>query len=133
MSLARSWTALALAGVLAGCAHGPQPLYAWGSFPHQQYDTLRGAGASPAEQIRTLEAEARKADDAKAALPPGLRAHLGLLYLDSGDADKARSLWLAEKAAFPESAPYIDTLLKRLGAPAAPASAPSADAGKPKA
>jgi hypothetical protein len=37
-----------------------------------------------------------------------------MLHLDGGNADRARELWQAEKAAFPESAPYIDQLLKRL-------------------
>lgn len=121
MKVRSTLCALALAASLAalqGCAHAPQPLYQWGTFPHQQYDTLRGDGASPSEQIQALEAQSQKASAAHLALPPGLRAHLGMLYLDAGDTDKARSLWRAEKAAFPESAVYMDQLLKRLDEPA---------------
>ncbi len=103
---------------LAGCAHAPQPLYAWGTFPHQQYDTLRGEGQSPAEQIAALEAQSEKSAAAHTALPPGFRAHLGMLYLDAGNPDKARALWNGEKAAFPESTVYIDQLLARLDGPA---------------
>ena len=101
------------ATALIGCAH-QQPMYDWGAFPHQQYDTLRGEGQSPAEQITALEAQADKAAAAHTALPPGFRAHLGMLYLDAGNPGKARTLWLGEKAAFPESAPYVDQLLARL-------------------
>jgi hypothetical protein len=108
----------AVFAVLQGCAHAPQALYQWGTFPHQQYDTLRGDGASPAEQLQALEAQSQEASAAHLALPPGFRAHLGLLYLDGGDAGKARALWLEEKAAFPESAPDMDQLLKRLDEPA---------------
>jgi hypothetical protein len=103
--------------LLAGCAHQPRDLYMWGAFPRQQYDALLREGASPDEQIRTLEAQAEKARGANAALPPGFRAHLGMLYLNAGNVDQARELWLAEKSAFPESAPYMDRLLGRLQAP----------------
>ena len=118
----RGIAGVAVLAVLAGCALGPQPLYQWGTFPHQQYDTLRGAGQSPADQIQALETQSRKANAAHAALPPGFRAHLGMLYLDAGDADRARALWQDEKAAFPEAAPYMDQLLKRLDGPAKGAS-----------
>ncbi len=123
MNRSRWVTRLALAGciaALAGCATkgGPGPLYMWESFPRQQYDTLLREGYSPDEQIRLLEAHAEKARGANAALPPGLRAHLGMLHLGAGNAGRARDLWTAEKAAFPESAAYMDQLLKKLDAPA---------------
>jgi hypothetical protein len=105
--------------LLAGCAQrGPAPLYLWETFPRQQYDALLHEGASPEEQIRLLESHAEKARGASAALPPGFRAHLGMLHLNAGHVDQARDLWTAEKTAFPESAAYIDQLLKRLSAPA---------------
>ena len=105
--------------MLAGCATRPQPLYLWESFPRQQYDALLGAGAGAgvAEQIQALEAHAAKARAESAALPPGFRAHLGMLQLSVGNADGARRLWQEEKTAFPESTPYIDRLLERLNAP----------------
>ncbi len=102
---------------LAGCAQPQKPLYMWEAFPRQQYDALLSAGVSPTGQVGLLEAHAEKARGAGAALPPGFRAHLGMLKLADGDADRARQLWQEEKAAFPESAPYIDQLLKRLDAP----------------
>lgn len=104
---------------LAGCAaKGPGPLYMWETFPRQQYSALLREGVSPDEQIRALEAHAEKARGANAALPPGFRAHLGMLHLGAGNPQRARELWQSEKAAFPESAPYMDRLLKRLDAPA---------------
>lgn len=104
---------------LAGCAtRGPGPLYMWETFPKQQYETLLRDGYSPDEQIGVLEAHAEKARGAHAALPPGFRAHLGMLQLGAGNVDRARELWIAEKAAFPESAAYMDQLLKKLDAPA---------------
>lgn len=104
--------------VLAGCAHKAQsPLYMWEAFPKMQYDTLLRPGVTPLEQVGAMEAQAEKARAAGAALPPGFRAHLGMLKLSAGDVDQARQLWQAERAAFPESTPYMDQLLKRLDAP----------------
>ena len=104
---------------LAGCANrAPAPLYSWESFPKLQYASLQGAGVATVEQVGAMEAHAEKARAANAALPPGFRAHLGMLKLASGDAEQARRMWQAEKLAFPESAPYMDQLLKRLDASA---------------
>lgn len=107
--------------VIVGCAQAPKPLYVWETFPKQQYEALLREGASPDEQIRTMEAHAEKARAATGVLPPGFRAHLGMLHLSVGDATAARQMWQAEKAAFPESAPYIDSLLKRLDSTVKPA------------
>ena len=120
MKLAFCARRLVLAGciaVLAGCANRPPALYMWESFPRQQYDALQRAGFSPQEQIRLLEEHAEKARGANANLPPGFRAHLGMLMLSEGQAERARELWQAEKLAFPESAAYVDGLLKRLQPP----------------
>jgi len=101
--------------MLVGCANRTPPsLYLWETFPRQQYDTLLRNGTSALEQIQLLEAHAEKARAGNAALPPGFRAHLGMLHLDVGNVDRARTLWQSEKASFPESAPYMDRLLQRL-------------------
>ena len=104
---------------LAACANKPRPpLYLWETFPKLQYDALLRGGVPPLEQMALLEAQAEKARATGAALPPGFRAHLGMLKLAGGDADRARELWMAEKTVFPESSPYMDQLLRRLDAPA---------------
>lgn len=118
-SLARCMTLGLGIALLAGCAHkGPPPLYVWESFPKMQYDTLLAGGNSPSEQMAAMDAQAERARATGAALPPGFRAHLGMLRLAAGDVDQARYLWESEKQAFPESSPYMDQLLKRLNGPA---------------
>lgn len=92
----------------------------WESFPRQQYSVLLRDGVDPNQQIRDMEAHAEKARASNGALPPGFRAHLGMLYIGAGNTQRARELWQAERAAFPESAPYMDRLLMKLdGMPAA--------------
>lgn len=110
----RAIPALSLAALVAGCAQPPKPLYLWESFPRQQYEALLRDGMSTESQVQAMEEHAVKARSANAALPPGFRAHLGMLYLAGGNADKARELWAAEVSAFPEAAPYMNQLLKRL-------------------
>jgi hypothetical protein len=111
----RPLAAAAFALWLAGCAQTSAPLYMWETYPRQQYAYLLHEGMSPDQQINEIEAHAEKARAANAQLPPGLRAHLGMLYLSVGNPGRAMELWNAEKAAFPESTPYMDQLLKRLG------------------
>ena len=95
-------------------------MYMWESFNRQQYSALVHEGVGPDEQIRAMEAHAEKARGANAALPPGFRAHLGMLQLSVGNPQRAKELWQSEKTAFPESAPYMDQLLRKLDSPAQP-------------
>ena len=101
---------------LVGCAQSGAPLYMWESYPRQQYAYLLREGISPDQQIQEIETHAEKARAANAQLPPGLRAHLGMLYLSVGNPGRAIELWNAEKVAFPESTLYMNQLLRRLGA-----------------
>jgi hypothetical protein len=120
-SPALRFSASALVLALSACAHAPAPLYSWEDFPAQQYAVLVHDGSSsPENQTHALEAQAEKARGTNAALPPGFRAHLGYLYLQAGNPGRARELWLAEKTAFPESAPYMERLIRKLDPPQTP-------------
>ena len=103
-----------VAATLAGCVQPPKQLYMWETFPKQQYDALLRENMNASEQIVAMESHVEKARAAGASLPPGFRAHLGMLHLSAGNAEQARTLWQAEKAAFPESSAYIDRLLQKL-------------------
>lgn len=113
-SIVRWFLAASAVVVAAGCAHREPPLYMWENFTRQQYDALSRDGGKIEDQLRQMEAHAEKAKAENAELPPGFRAHLGMLQLNMGNTDRARELWTDEKLVFPESAPYMDQLLKRL-------------------
>lgn len=108
----RTAAALALGFALVGCAQPVKPLYHWDGFQRQLYEHFKGDGSSPGEQLLVLEAQAQKAAASGAALPPGFRAHLAIVYLKLGRDAEARLQLEGEKAAFPESAAYMDFLLK---------------------
>ena len=102
---------LALAA-LTGCATQPRPLYYWGEYQSQQYAYFKKQD-TPQAQLAKLDETANKAASQNLPLPPGFNAHLGLLYLQSGQGGKAQMAFQTEKARFPESAAYMDFLLKK--------------------
>jgi hypothetical protein len=118
-SFRRTLGVVAITLLASGCATRPEPLYQWGNFPRLQYEVLQRSGANPIEQIEFMELHAAKVRADNAALPPGFRAHLGMLKLSLGDVEGAKAAWGAEKVAFPESTHYMDRLLKHVDKPAA--------------
>ena len=105
--------ALATVGlVFVGCAQHVKPLYHWEGYQRQMYEHFKGDGSSPSDQLLALEAQAQKASASGSALPPGFRAHTAMVLLKLGREQEARAQLEAEKAAFPESAAYMDFLLK---------------------
>lgn len=93
-------------------------MYYWGDYQPQVYNYFAGDSQSVEAQQIKLEATAQQAQAKGLPLPPGFNAHLGLLYLKSGQAEKAELAFQTEKAQFPESTPYIDFLLKKFNPPA---------------
>ncbi|OUI94016.1 hypothetical protein HK17_05185 [Acetobacter indonesiensis] len=113
---------IGLLGFLAACSSDrTPPLYSWRDYPEQQYLYLKGQTDHQA-QIIALEKDVQKAQAKNLALPPGFHAHLGMLYAATGRTDLAQQEFSQEKTLFPESATYMDFLLKNLGQPAKTAS-----------
>ncbi|WP_295004220.1 DUF4810 domain-containing protein [uncultured Dechloromonas sp.] len=101
-----------LAATLAGCATRQQPLYYWGNFQDQQYAYFKG-DKGPEDGIQNLERVREEARSRGRPVPPGFQAHLGMLYGQTGRTDLFEQNLLAERQQFPESAVYVDFLLKK--------------------
>lgn len=104
--------ALMLTAIMSvvGCQSAPKTLYQWESYQPQVYEYLKG---EPKEaQIEALERDLQKISASGRMVPPGYHAHLGMLYLASGKDGQMVQQLSTEKALFPESAPYMDFLLK---------------------
>jgi hypothetical protein len=100
---------------LGGCANKPVSKYEWGNYENLIYSSYAAPGSkSLEEQIGTLEKDMMLASSGSKPLPPGFHAHLGVLYFQKGDAEKAYEELIKEKAAYPESAVFIDRLLENL-------------------
>jgi len=106
-----------LAMSLVGCAACPQPLYNWGTYTHQTYLMYNAPEkATPNTQITKLEAEIEKTKGKGLAVPPGLYAHLGLLYLQENNSQKAIEYFQLERQVYPESTVLMDRLLQKMNA-----------------
>ena len=101
---------LTAVATVAGCQTAPQPLYQWESYQPQVYEYFKG---EPKEaQVEALERDLQTNNASGRKAPPGYHAHLGMLYLSMGKDDQMVQEFRTEKALFPESASYMDFLLK---------------------
>lgn len=112
-SIPRTGCAIGLAALLAGCA-APKTLYSWNGYQTQVYNYLKNDAPAAEDQILALEKGVQQTAGTAAQLPPGYQAHLGLLYLNAGRTEQALAAWEQEKKQFPESAPYIDYLVRNM-------------------
>ncbi|WP_431476497.1 DUF4810 domain-containing protein [Massilia eburnea] len=102
--------ALGIAVALVGCKHQQPTIYQWESYQPQVYQYFKGE--SPEAQIAVLEKDLQKINAKGMIPPPGYHAHLGLLYSVTGKPEQMAAEFEAEKLLFPESAAYMDFLLK---------------------
>lgn len=102
--------------LLGGCATRTPPLYGWGSYPDQLWGYLKNAEDDPQGRLAALQADQERFRARGEHVPPGFHAHLGLLYTQLGRGDEAAIQWQAEKTLFPESAAFIDFLMKQSSA-----------------
>jgi hypothetical protein len=98
---------------LSGCATNKTQYY-WGEYENLVYQThIAPEEAQPIIQIEKLQVDIQKAEAANKPIPPGLYAHLGLMYAANGDKSLALDSLNKEKELFPESTQFIDGLIDR--------------------
>ena len=102
--------AMLACAALTGCATQSKTLYQWEGYQPQVYEYLKGE--SPEQQIAAMEKDLQVIAAKGNHAPPGYHAHLGMLYLSLGKDDQMVQEFRTEKALFPESASYMDFLLK---------------------
>ena len=117
--------------LLSGCAdNSPRQLYYWdGAYTGSVYEYLSEEGDAGA-QIAALEQSLQKAYQRAAKVPPGLHAHLGLLYLSQGNGAKFKAYVEKEAELYPESRDYAIFLLNQNGKTAGAAGKTAANLGE---
>lgn len=106
------WLVYSLPFLLAACAAPPKPLYQWGNYQSSLYVHLKGEDAKAQEHVEKLEVQLQETERLKNVPPPGLHGHLALLYSKLGKSADSRRHLEAERLRFPESAAYVDLLLR---------------------
>ncbi|GGB40093.1 lipoprotein [Oceanisphaera marina] len=101
-----------MTAVLSGCA-GPKTLYQWDGYQSSVYQHYQTDDSSLSEQVAVLEESIEKARAGDRIVAPGLHAHLGLLYANSGREQQAMEQFEMEKRLFPESETFMSFLLKQ--------------------
>ncbi|OON38053.1 DUF4810 domain-containing protein [Izhakiella australiensis] len=107
----RKITLAVLPLMLAACAAKNTTQYHWGEYQAALYSYYKHDGSAD-KQIEMLN-KVLEESKAKNKIPaPGLHAQLGMLYAESGRRDRAFEQFSAEKLAYPESAHYMDFLMR---------------------
>ena len=96
---------------LSGCAQ-PKTLYQWGSYQPEVYEYFKGE--SKEAQVAKLEEDLQKIRSTNGNPPPGYHAQLGMLYGSLGKDDQMVQEFRTEKTLFPESATYMDFLMRNV-------------------
>jgi hypothetical protein len=99
--------------LLSGC-QSSNTIYYWGDYQKALYDYTQTDKSDYIEQVQKLEKTIEKAKSSNKPVPPGLHAHLGLLYATSGNKIKALEQFEIEKSLFPESKTFIDFIEKNI-------------------
>lgn len=98
---------------LAGCA-GKQTHYHWGEYESiVQSMYVEPGSQDPATQIEKLTTDIQQAENKGKPVAPGIYAHLGFMYAIDGKVELSTAAFEQEKALYPESAIFIDGMLKR--------------------
>ena len=97
-----------------GCATAPKELYYWGNYETLLYQMYNNPGEATAViQVDKLEQDINRAEASGKNVPPGLYAHLGIMYASLGKLADAEAAFEEEKSRFPESAILIDGMMQR--------------------
>ena len=103
---------LAVPLLLAACATPPKPLYHWGSYQPALYAHFKGDDAKAQELLEKLQVQLSETQQQNLQPPPGLHGHMALLNARLGRGEESRRHLERERQLFPESAAYIDLLLR---------------------
>ncbi len=93
---------------IVGCS--TPTTYYWENYEPAVYQHFTKE-ISTQEQIAVLQKDLAQAKAQNKAVSPGLHAHLGMLYMKTGQESSALAHFSQEKLLFPESAHYIDFLI----------------------
>ncbi|MGV6806839.1 MAG: DUF4810 domain-containing protein [bacterium] len=100
--------------LVSGCATEPAPYYYWGSYENLIYKQYTSPGEiDHLTQIQLLENDIKIAETSGQPIPPGVFAHLGVLYAIQGNISESFDAFEQEKERFPEASTFLDGMMER--------------------
>ncbi len=110
--------ALFVLAFITGCASKPTALYNYEEYSQSYYAYKKAPSKESLDEfIRVIEEDIENVDESRShRVPPGLYAKLGYLYLKSNQKEKAIAFFEKEKALYPESTKFMNTLINKVEA-----------------
>jgi len=100
--------------LLSGCANNT--MYYWGNYSNSLYQYKKNLTQESLDRhISELLEIVRKSNARNLRVPPGVYAELGFIYTEKGDNVEAIKYFELEKNTYPESAKFMDSLIKSMG------------------
>ena len=100
-------------GLLMGCTTTKTQYY-WGNYEQLVYQMYAEPGeATPEVQILKLTTDLQITTDKGMVTPPGVNAHLGMMYAAAGNSEQALAAFENEKRLFPESKKLMNDMITR--------------------
>jgi|SRR3569623_217503 len=96
--------------LLTGCATSHQK-YEWGNYDRSLYSYYKDP-SNPAEHLEELQSIIEEAEKSKGNVAPGIYAEYGYFLMQQGKSTEAVAQFAKEKAKWPESAQFMDTMIK---------------------
>jgi len=101
---------------MSGCSSQPKPLYTYGDYSESYYQSKKELSADSALELqKAIEYSIENTADSRSRrVAPGMYANLGYIYLKGGKTDKAIESFNKEKLIYPESAHFMDRMIKKI-------------------
>ena len=106
---------LAVSALISACANqdANRALYNWGEYQDLQYQAFDDA-AQVGKQVAGMEKYFQEASGKGMKPAPGAHAHLGMLYVKTGNIALAKDQFELERKLFPEANQYMGFVLKNV-------------------
>ncbi|MEA3370446.1 MAG: DUF4810 domain-containing protein [Campylobacterota bacterium] len=109
-------SALTAAVFMSGCSSQPKPLYNYGDYSESYYHAKKELTADSALELqKAIEYSIENSANSRSGrVAPGMYANLGYIYLKGGKTAKAVESFKKEKEIYPESAHFMDRMIKKI-------------------
>ena len=99
--------------LLASC--GTTRMYSWYNYQEDYYNYVKKSDKESMENlIKTYDMIISKQTESRGIVPPGIYADYGYLLLQNGKTKEGKAMLEKEVELYPESAVFVNSLLKRV-------------------